>query len=208
MMSKKYRWFAFLMLLLPASAMSQEMVIDDWYATGVNLNVTIANDTGSAAFKAGTRVYVLKKDGIYAWNATIQFAAGSIVTFRAEYGGTGHYDPMIYFFPTTAGTGAPPGRFCQMSGNSTVRMTHIMITGYEEDVDSLLRYSNTQMIQTLSTGTNNRILIDSCVMKTIAGQIIRTEGPATIIKVTNSIFADMGHPTSNFGAGKFIDARN
>jgi hypothetical protein len=45
-------------------------------------------------------------------------------------------------------------------------------------------------------------------MKTIAGQIIRTEGPVTVLKVTNSVFADMGHPTSNFGAGKFIDARN
>lgn len=208
MISKWYGRLAFLMLLLPASAMSQDMVIDDWFTTTQYLNVTIANDTGSAAFKAGTRVYVLKKDGIYAWNATIQFTAGSIITFRAEYGGTGHYDPVIYFFPTTAGTGAPPGRFCQLSGNSTIHMTHIMMSGYEETVDTLLQFSNTQMIQTLSTGTNNRIIIDSCVMKTIAGQIIRTEGPAQIIKITNSIFADMGHPTSNFGAGKFIDARN
>ncbi len=208
MIGKQYRWLAFLILLLPLTAFGQDMVIDDWYATGEYLNVTVATDTSSAEFKAGTRTYVLKKDGIYAWNATVQFTAGSIIKFRAEYGSSGHYDPMIYFFPTTAGTGAPPGRFCQLSGNSTISLTHIMLTGYEETVDTLLKYSNTQMIQTLSTGTNNRIIIDSCVMKTIAGQIIRTEGPSTLIKVTNSIFADMGHPTSNFGAGKFIDARN
>ncbi len=196
-----------LLLLLPAAARSQNLVIQDWYSTGQYLNTQIVSDTSSAAFKAGTRVYVLKKDGIYAWNTAITFNAGSKITIQAETGTTGHYDPTIYFYPTTAGTGAPPGQMLSLNGNSTVQLTHLMISGYEETVDSLLIPSNTMILRTLATGSNNRIIIDNCIMKTIAGQIIRTEGPATYIKITNSIFADMGHPTSNFGAGKFIDCR-
>lgn len=208
-----YRVFVFLLLLLPIRAMSQALVVEDYYATtgfgaGQYLNVAIASDTSSAAFKAGTRVYVLHKNGIYAWNASLDFQAGSTVTMRAAYGETGHYDPTIYFYPTATGGGAPPGQMTQLSSNMTLRMTHLMISGYNEQVDSLLKLANTAGLRTLSTSSNTRIYMDSCIWKSIAGQIIRTEGPAAVIKVTNSIFADMGHPTSNFGAGKFIDARN
>jgi hypothetical protein len=207
--------FVFLLLLLPIEAMSQALVVEDYYAAagsgfgaGQYLNVAIASDTSSAAFKAGTRVYVLHKNGVYAWNASLDFQAGSTVTLRAAYGEQGHYDPTIYYYPTATGGGAPPGQMTQLSSNTTLRMTHLMISGYNEQVDSLLKLANTAGLRTLSTSSNTRIYIDSCIWKTIAGQIIRTEGPAAVIRVTNSIFADMGHPTSNFGAGKFIDARN
>ncbi|MGA3243771.1 MAG: T9SS type A sorting domain-containing protein [Bacteroidota bacterium] len=207
------KFLVFLLLLLPIKALSQDLVVADYFSStgfgaGQYLNVAIASDTGSAAFKAGTRVYVLHKDGLYAWNASLDFAAGSTVTFRAAYGETGHYDPTIYFYPTATGGGAPPGQMTQLSTNMTLRLTHIMISGYNEQVDSLLKLSNTMIMRTLSTSSNTRIYIDSCIMKTIAGQMIRTEGPAAVVRVTNSIFADMGHPTSNFGAGKWIDARN
>ncbi len=211
--TKVYRLSVFLLLLLPMKALSQDLVVEDYFATsgfgaGRYLNAVIAGDTSSDAFKAGTRVYVLHKDGIYAWNATLDYQPGSTVTFRAAYGEAGHYDPSIYFFPTATGGGAVPGQMSQLASNVKFRLTHIMVSGYYEFVDSLLKYSNTMMLRTLSNSTNTRIYIDSCIMKTIAGQIIRTEGPVTVVKVTNSIFADMGHPTSNFGAGKFIDARN
>ena len=213
MRTRLYKFFVLLLLLLPIKALSQDLVVEDYYAPsgfGANqyLNVAIASDTSSAAFKAGTRVYVLHKNGLYAWNASLDFAAGSKVTFRAAYGETGRYDPTIYFFPTATGGGAPPGQMTQMSTNMTLKMTHIMVSGYNELVDSLLKLSNTMMVRTLSTSSNTRLYIDSCIMKTIAGQIIRTEGPAAVVQITNSTFADMGHPTSNFGAGKFIDARN
>jgi hypothetical protein len=206
---KRYTWVISLLLFLPIAAMGQDLAIDDYFANGLYLNAQIATDTSSAAFKAGTRVYVLKKNGIYAWNAALSLSPGSVITFRAEYGKTG-YDPEIYMFPTGAGTSplAPPGRLIQLNGNSTLKMTHVMVSGYEETVDTLLQYSNTYIIQSTATGSNNKIVLDSCIMKTIAGQIIRTDGPASLIKITHSIFADMGHPTSNFGAGKFIDARD
>lgn len=213
MRARLYSVFMLLLLLLPLTALSQDLVIEDYYATsgtgaGQYLNAVIAGDTASAAFKAGTRTYVLHKNGIYAWNASLDFKAGSVVTIRAAYGETGKYDPTIYFYPTATGGGAPPGQMSQLASNITLRMTRLMISGYNEQVDSLLKYSNTMMLRTLSTSSNTRIYIDSCIMKTIAGQILRTEGPVATIKITNSTFADMGHPTSNFGAGKFIDARN
>ena len=212
MRTKLFRMFLFLLLLLPLMALSQDLVIEDYFATsgfgaGQYLNAVIAGDTSSAAFKAGTRVYVLHKNGIYAWNASLDFQPGSTVMFRAAYGETGHYDPTIYFYPTAVGGGAPPGQMSQLASNVTFKMTHIMLSCYNEQVDSLLRYANTMVLRTLSTSSNTRIYIDSCIMKSIAGQIIRTEGPAAVVKVTNSIFADMGHPTSNFGAGKFVDCR-
>lgn len=212
MSPKLYRMLVCLLLLLPVKALSQDLVVSDWYSSsgfgaGQYLNVAIASDTSSAAFRAGTRVYVLHKDGIYAWNAVINFNPGSTITFRAAYE-RGHYDPTIYFYPTATGGGAPPGLMCQLAGNSTIRMKHIMISTYNEAADTLLKYANTMVLRTASTGSNTRIYIDSCIMKTIAGQIIRTEGATACVKVTNSIFADMGHPTSNFGAGKFIDCRN
>jgi hypothetical protein len=206
--------FMVLLLVFPLKALAQDLVIEDYYASlgfgaGQYLNAVIAGDTASAPFKAGTRVYVLHRDGIYAWNATLDYQPNSKATFRAAYGETGkHYDPTIYFYPTATGGGAPPGQMSQLATGVTLKMTHIMISGYNETVDSLLAKSNTMMLRTLSTSSNTSIYIDSCIMKTIAGQIIRTEGPVKAVKVTNSIFADMGHPTSNFGAGKFIDARN
>jgi hypothetical protein len=202
-----------LFLLLPITALSQNLVIEDYFATtgfgaGQYLNAVIAGDTASAEFKAGTRVYVLHKNGIYAWNASLDYQPNSTVTIRAAYGETGHYDPTIYFYPTATGGGAPPGRMSDLGSNTTLRMTHIMLSCYNEQVDSLLNQANTMVLRTPSASSNTRIYIDSCIMKTIAGQIIRTEGPTAVVKVTNSIFADMGHPTSNFGAGKFIDCRN
>ena len=215
MRTRLQKMLVFLLLLLPIEALSQALVVEDYYAAagsgfgaGQYLNVAIASDTSSAAFKAGTRVYVLHKNGVYAWNASLDFQAGSTVTLRAAYGEQGHYDPTIYYYPTATGGGAPPGQMTQLSSNTTLRMTHLMISGYNEQVDSLLKLANTAGLRTLSTSSNTRIYIDSCIWKTVAGQIIRTEGPAAVIMVTNSIFADMGHPTSNFGAGKFIDARN
>jgi hypothetical protein len=212
MSTRLYRMVVLLLLLLPMKALSQDLVIEDWYAStgfgaGQYLNAVIASDTASDAFKAGTRVYVLHKDGIYAWNNSIDYQPGSNVTFQAA-NESGHFDPTIYFYPTATGGGAVPGQMSRLAGNTTLRMTHIMVSGYNEQQDSLLKYSNTMMIRTLSSGTNTRIYLDHCIMKTIAGQIIRTEGPTACIKITNSIFADMGHPTSNFGAGKFIDCRN
>jgi hypothetical protein len=166
MSTKLYKMFVLLFLLLPLKALSQDLAVSDWYASGgfgagQYLNDAIASDTSSAAFKAGTRVYVLHKDGIYAWNASLDYQPGSTVTFHAAHE-PGHYDPTIYFYPTATGGGRPPGQMSQLSSNTTLRMTHIMISCYNEQVDSLLQYANTMVLRTLSSSSNTRIYIDSC----------------------------------------------
>lgn len=150
MSAKLYRMVVFLLLLLPMRALSQDLVISDWYTTGQYLNTIIVADTASAAFKAGTRVYVLHKDGIYACNTALTFQPGRTITFRAAYE-PGHYDPTIYLYPTPTGGGFVPGQMCNLDNNTTLRMTHIMMSGYNEPfpLDSLLKYSNTMMLRTL-----------------------------------------------------------
>ncbi len=55
----------------------------------------------------------------------------------------------------------------------------------------------------------NTIIIDSCIMKSVNGQILRTNGRPHIVKMNNSIFADLGNnAVSNYGAGKGVDLRN
>ena len=72
------------------------------------LNTLIFQDTSSAAFQGGTRVYVLQKDGVYLLNAQLAFADKTL-SFRAEYGNTtGHYDPTVY--PVSGHDRKPPGR--------------------------------------------------------------------------------------------------
>ncbi len=73
-----------LILLVPVIALGQdeELVVPNLYpptgpTTGY-LNVVIAADIaggGAAAWAAGTRVYVLKRNGIYPWNASITVPA-------------------------------------------------------------------------------------------------------------------------------------
>jgi hypothetical protein len=215
-------WFL-LFLFVPLKLLSQDTlkVVEDYINSGQFLNDVIQAD--SATYKRGNTVYVLRKGGIYAWNASINVRGGRL-EFRTDYGAGNpaqypdkHFDPIIYFYPTTGGGGAPPGQMVSLIGdNIRFKMTHVMVTCYNEaqnlpngSPDSLLPYANTGFMRTTSAGGSGvKIILDSCIVKTIAGQIIRTEAPVGLVKTTNCIFADMGHPTSNFGAGKFIDGRN
>jgi hypothetical protein len=208
----RIKWLNLLLLAvlaLPIQALAQDLVLPDYFATGDTLSQQILRDTSSAEFKAGTRVYVLHMDGIYIWTQSITLPAGAVVKFRAAYE-AGQYNPAIYLYPGGAG-GTIPGQTAQLAANCTWQMTRINWAGYPEFIADTavnkFRGSNTMFLRTLSSGSNTTIILDSCIVKTIAGQIIRTEGAAHLIQITNSIFADMGHPTSNFGAGKFIDAR-
>ena len=170
------------------------------------LNTLIFQDTSSAAFQAGTRIYVLQKDGVYLLNAQLAFA-GKTLRFRCEYGNTtGHYDPTVYLYP--AASGNPPGEFANLAGGK-LYLKHIIITGYYEPVDSNLDHMQGGLIDLNTSGSGGSIYVDSCILKSVNGNLIRTDGKPGTVRVTNTIFADMGFEgTSNFGAGKGIDLRN
>ena len=206
MLKLRYIFSAFLVLMLPMLLNAQDLLLQDYTSSGNQyLNTLIFQDTSSAAFQAGTRVYVLQKDGVYLLNAQLAFA-GKTLSFRAEYGGTGHYDPTVYLYP--AASGNPPGEFANLAGGK-LYLKHIIITGYYEPVDSNLDHMQGGLIDLNTSGSGGSIYVDSCILKSVNGNLIRTDGKPGTVRVTNTIFADMGFEgTSNFGAGKGIDLRN
>jgi len=195
-----------LVLVIPMFVWAQDLVLQDYAGSGNQyLNTLIFQDTSSSAFQNGTRVYVLKKDGVYLLNAQLAFA-GKTLNFRCEYGTTGHYDPTVYLYPGTNGN--PPGEFANLAGGA-IYLKHIIITGYYEPVDSNLDHMQGGLVDLNASGSGGSMYIDSCILKSVNGNILRTDGRPHVIKVTNTIFADMGFEgTSNFGAGKAIDLRN
>ncbi|HTR82276.1 MAG TPA: T9SS type A sorting domain-containing protein [Bacteroidota bacterium] len=206
MLKLRYILPALLVLLTPLFVFAQDLVLDDYTTSGNQyLNTLIFQDTSSTPFQNGTRVYVLKKDGVYLLNAQLAFA-GKTLNFRAEYGGTGHYDPTVFLYPGSNGN--PPGEFANLAGGK-LYLKHIMISGYYEPVDSNLDHLQGGLIDLNTSGSGGSVYIDSCILKSVNGNLIRTDGQAHVIKVTNTIFGDMGFEgTSNFGAGKGIDLRN
>ncbi len=206
MLKLRYIFPAFLILMLPMVLSAQDLVLQDYTTSGNQyLNTLIFQDTSSAAFQGGTRVYVLKKDGIYLLNTTLAFA-GKTLKFRAEYGGTGHYDPTVYLYPASSGN--PPGNFASLAGG-VLDLKHIILTGYYEPVDSNLDHLQGSLVNLNSSGSGGSVYIDSCILKSVNGQAIRTDGKPHVVKVTNTIFGDLGFEgTSNFGAGKGIDLRD
>ncbi len=208
MNKQRYGFFLLLFLMLPLYVFSQDLVLQD-YATSGNqyLNTLVYQDTSSAAFKAGTRVYVLKNNGVYLLNANLAPVAGSKLNFRAEYGVTaGQYYPTVFLFPTASGN--PPPNFATLAGGS-ISLKRILISGYYEPVDSNLDRQQGALILVNTSGTGASVYIDSCILKSVNGNLIRTDGKPTTVRLTNSILADMGFVgNSNFGAGKAIDLRD
>ncbi len=208
-MSKiRYSLWMLFILFIPLCAFSQDLVLEPYTVSGQYLNAQINADTASAEFKAGTRVYVLKRDGIYLNNAIIVLSgAGKQLNIRSE-NSSGHYPPTIYLYPTTAGTGNPPGWFADLGG-ATLRMSGVILTGYYELIDTCLDRIQGGLIRLNTSGSGGSVYIDNCILKSINGQLIRTEGKPKTISVTNTICADMGFEgTSNFGAGKLVDLRD
>jgi hypothetical protein len=205
MKQKYYSLLIMLVLAVPFFSYGQDLVLPDYTASGNQyLNAQIFADTASAEFKAGTRVYVLKRNGIYLLNTTLAFT-NKVLKFRAEYG-TGKWDPTVYLYPGT--TGNPAGNFASLAGGS-LSLKHIIISGYYEPLDSCLDRLQGAIITLNSSGNGGSIFIDSCILKSVNGQAIRTDGKPVTVRVTNTIIADMGFEgTSNFGAGKGIDLRD
>jgi hypothetical protein len=205
------------MLFLPIFAFAQDssLVMQDWYTDGHTqyLNVDIANDTAaSPSFKAGNRVYVLKKGGIYYWNRSFNVNNGRTLRIQSDNSSSSKYDPIIFLYQTGTGTGTqpiqPPGNLVNLLGG-TINFKHIMVSGYDELTDSTLNWIQGGVITVPTGGAGSNIYVDNCVLKTWNGNHIRTDGYAHVVQVTNTLFADMGFlGRSNLGAGKAFDFRN
>ena len=207
----------FICILVPLfSASAQNLVLDDYsHSSSQYLNNLIAADSTSAEFLAGTRVYVLRKDGQYRFNATISTYQGKPIVITVDpsdagYAGTG-LKPECY--GVLSSSKKLPGNFVQMQNGGRVELHDINVSGYlcgdAGGSDSLIGYQQGALITIGTAGGTGRIIIDGCVLHGVNGNHVRTDGVTDTVIITNTIFGDMGNVApSNFGAGKAVDLRN
>jgi len=149
------------------------------------------------------RVYELQSGGIYL--NTEQFNVAKGITIRLVCNGP--KKPIIYQFPTGTGSNPqnPPGNLFVLQGGN-LEMKNIAVSGYFEASSDYLDNLQGGIINTTQEGSS--IVIDDCIFNNINGQHIRTGSATKKVKVTNTIFANMGFlGRSNLGAGKGIDLR-
>ncbi|MFH0990579.1 MAG: T9SS type A sorting domain-containing protein [bacterium] len=197
----------FLFLLLPVMLFGQELRLAPYTVSNQYLNQQIAADT-AANGKLANRVYVLQRGGLYLSNAVFTNTGNWTLRLKANDSSTTK-KPVIMLFPTGAGTTPwnPPGNLFQLNGS--LIMKNLQVSGYYELVDSNRWNMQGALINIPSTQSGLSITIDSCILSNSNGNHIRTDGASKAIKITNSVFANMGYlGRSNLGAGKAIDLRD
>lgn len=168
-----------------------------------NIIEQIRADTTANPGILATRVYELVNGGVYLSTEILTLLKNKTLRIMAPAGAKA----IIYLYPT--GTGAnptrPPGNFAVLNGGH-IELTNIAIAGIFEPDPTTINDMQGGLINT--TGVGCRIKIDNCLLTNINGQHVRTGSGSNLVKVTNSIFANMGSlTTSNFGAGKGFDLR-
>jgi hypothetical protein len=194
------------LVLLPVFSHAQTLNylrVAPYTVTSAYLNDVIVGDT----LANGTRrdpnvVYVLQRGGLYYVNAIINTQSTWKLRITANDSNTTRR-PVILLHNTAGGT-RPPGNFVNLSSNFSLKS--VILSGYDELVPTDLGGLQGGLIATAAQGLD--IVIDSCILKSTNGNHIRTDQAARYIKITNTIFADMGYlGRSNLGAGKGIDLR-
>jgi hypothetical protein len=191
-------------LLLPCLAFAQhELFIPPPTQAGEYLNEAIAADTLADGSRVDPeRVYVLQRGGVYVVASSIR---NPNWTLRIKAHDSTGVRPIIYLI-RNPNTGTNPGRFIFVHGDIWIK--NLMVSGYlEPDIDTATFATMNGALITVNTAGWD-IEIDSCLLTNSTGNHIRTDAAPRTIKVTNTVFANMGSlRTSNLGAGKAIDLR-
>jgi len=193
---------AFLILMPPGAGAQNKVRVPPY--TGANyINDFINGDTTvTGARRDSTCIYVLSRGGIYLANALIR-NIGWTLRLTANDTTANVPKPIVYLYP--GGTNnLPPGQFVDMRGNCSVK--NLVISGYFELNPSYLTGLQGALFNTTAVGLN--LTIDSCILTNTNGNHVRTDNAPKTIRITNSIFANMGYlGRSNLGAGKGVDVR-
>lgn len=209
-------WSLVLLMLVPLTAFGQAgdtLTIVSPLPASTYLDGVLAADTagaGAAAWAAGTRVYKLQKNGFYSIANPFTIGAGRKLTIVGEPGNYirgGDSRPEIY---GSKDDGSYPGNFFVIGAlGGQIHLKNLALTGVDEVLPALGVDGMQGGLINISSNRSGSVYMDNCVAKTINGQIIRTDGRPYVVKVTNSIFADMGFlGTTNLGSGKGVDLRN
>jgi len=210
MVGKKFGVIAIIIVLLVIGVYGQESVVTLVPYDGVNASTFLQNqiiaDTTSTGGLLANRVYELPRGQYYFANATFTVLPGETLRLRAQ-SGSGEM-PIIYLWETGTGSSPtrPPGWFVTLNGGN-IEMEDICLTGYYEWEPDRISGVQGGLISTSSAGSS--ILLDGVILSNTNGNHIRTNQNVAKVKVTNSIFANMGAlTTSNLGAGKGLDLRD
>ncbi|HOI28334.1 MAG TPA: FlgD immunoglobulin-like domain containing protein [Melioribacteraceae bacterium] len=203
MNKKKLILVVVLMFLVSSLSFGQVLRILPYDQDPRSIIAIIRADTTANPGILATRVYELVNGGIYLSTEILTLVKNKTLRIRAPQG----EKPIIYLYPTGTGSNPtrPPGNFVVLNGGH-IEFTNIAIAGIFEPTPTTLNDVQGGLINT--TGVGSRIKIDDCLLTNINGQHIRTGSGTNLIRVTNTIFANMGSlTTSNFGAGKGLDLR-
>ena len=172
-------------------------------AAGVFLNdLVMADSLPNGQRVDPLRVYVLQRGAIYQVRTAIINGNWAL---RIKAANTTGPKPAIFLIRNTV-TNTNPGRMVT-AGSDTTSLQNLVVVGYYEADPLLIGDMNGALITEL-TNSNGKIYVDSCVLSNTNGNHIRTDAAPSVIRVTNSIFANMGYcGTSNLGAGKAVDLR-
>lgn len=203
MNKKKLTLLVMITLLISSFSFGQVLKIQPYDKDPRSIIAIIRADTTANPGILATRIYELENGGIYLSTEILTLVRNRTLRLRAPDGPK----PIIYLYPT--GTGAnpqnPPGNFVVLNGGH-IDFYNIAIAGIFEPVWTNINNMQGGLINT--TGVGSRIKLDKCLLTNTNGNHVRTGSGSNLIKVTNSIFANMGSlTTSNFGAGKAFDLR-
>jgi hypothetical protein len=194
----------FLLVLIPLIVFGQGSIlrIPPYTVNGRFLNEQIVGDTLPNGQRADSnRIYVLNRGAGYYLSNTAIRNTGWRLRIRAQ-DSTGSR-PRI-FLANNPTTGRPPGQFIDMRGN--VEIKNLIVSGYFEPNPADLGGLQGALFNTTAPGLN--LIIDSCILTNTNGNHVRTDNAPRLVKITNSVFANMGYlGTSNLGAGKAVDVR-
>lgn len=205
---KKFGIIAIIIFLFAISLYGQDVVVKlrpyDGTAESM-VNAQIVADTAAAGGLSANRVYELQRDQYYLHNAIFTVPNGRTLRLRAE--DVSGKKPVIYLWPTGVDPNPtrPPGNFVVLNGGN-LEIKNICIAGFYEPEPDQVDAVQGGLINTTAAGSS--IVLDGVILSNINGQHVRTGQNTVKVKVTNSIFANMGAlTTSNLGAGKGIDMR-
>jgi hypothetical protein len=191
---------SFLSPVLNGQVNPHELLIAPWNGSNYLNDVIVGDSTATGARVDPDRIYVLQRNGVYFVNTPIR-NTGWVLNIKAQ-DGTGR-KPVIFLVKNTT-TSANPAAFLQVAGN--IWLSNLIISGILESDTSSYSLMQGQLIGTNQAGKD--IVIDGCILTNSNGNHIRTDQATRVMKITNTIFANMGYlGRSNLGAGKAIDVR-
>jgi hypothetical protein len=190
------------LVLLPISSQGQTLNylrVPPYTVNNIYLNDFIMGDTLSNGTRRDVNVvYVLTRGGLYLSSGIINTQSNWALRITANDSTTTR-KPVIFLDGNP-----PPGNFANLRSNLWLR--NVILGGYNELVPGNLTGLQGGLINTAAQGVD--LVIDSCILKTVNGNLIRTDQAPRVLKVTNTTFGDMGYlGRSNLGAGKAIDLR-